>query len=311
MKASLAGIDIGGTKIGICRGSEDGTLVSRATFPTDATADPRDLLEEAVARLECQGPITALGVTCPGPFFRDTLSFERPPNMPRWHGFALGAWLRSRVEAPFVAKNDANALALAEHRFGAGKSVSSLVFFTMSTGMGAGLVLDGRLYEGRRGFAGEVGHLRLADQGPGGFGKRGSLGGFLSGPGLAQLGAEELRIATQLGEVTELASLVSIDAQALCAAASRGDPAAKRAIERAARRLGQLMALLADILEPELFVLGTIGRAWPELFIGPARAVLEAEALALTCAHLAIVPSELVDHGAQSALALALLALET
>lgn len=301
----LAGLDIGGTKIGICLGDSSGALSWKGRFDSDPRASPDAILEDAIARLEAKSAFDALGVSCPGPFLAPSSRFIDPPNMPRWHGFDLGAFLRRRLDVPFSAKNDANALALAEHRWGAGRDYSSLVFLTMSTGMGAGLILDGRLYEGPRGFAGEVGHLRLADEGPVGFGKRGSVEGFLSGPGLAQQAEAEVRIARQRGESTLLGDHEALDARVLCEAASRGDAVALRVTRRAGRRLGQLMAILVDVLEPEIFVLGTIGRAWPALFIEPAREILEQEALTLSLEGLRVAPSELADHGAQSALALA------
>jgi glucokinase len=254
--------------------------------------------------------IAALGAACPGPFLAPEGRFLDPPNMPGWHGFALREFLAARVSCPVAAMNDANALALAEWRWGAGQGVRTLVYFTMSTGMGAGLVVDGRLYEGRRGFAGEIGHWRLDDEGPVGFGKRGSVEGFLSGPGIAQVAQAEARAALQAGEPTALlsggAGLEAITAERVCEMAQRGDAAARRAVARCSERLGQLMALLVDLLEPELFVLGTIGSAWPELFIPGARAVLEREALAHSLAGLRIEPSRLVDRGNQSALAVAL-----
>lgn len=312
---SYAGIDIGGTKIAVCLGRADGTVEFRDELPCARDAQPAALLDEALVRLRAHdardiGAARALGVACPGPFAADAQRFLDPPNMPAWHGFDLGAYLASKTALPFLAKNDANALALAEHRWGAGRNVRSLVFFTMSTGFGAGLVLDGRLYEGRSGFAGEVGHLRLSDEGPTGFGKHGSVEGCLSGPGIAQQAAAERLLAEQSGEATLLHDAELLDAQALCRAAAAGDAAALRVTGRVARRLGQLMSVLVDILEPELFVVGTIGRAWPELFLEPARAVVEREALAVSCRDLRIEASALEDHGSQSALALAMLAAE-
>lgn len=306
-----AGIDIGGTKIGVCLGDAGGALLWKDSFPCAREASPRDLLADALARIEGasegRAPL-ALGVSCPGPFSAKTRSFLDPPNMPAWHGFAIEDFLRSRVSLPIVAKNDANALALAEHMWGAGRGASNLVFFTMSTGFGAGLVLDGKLYEGRGGFAGEVGHLRLSEEGPVGFGKRGSVEGWLSGPGMAQQARAERLRCEQVGETTALSACEVLDARALCEAAAAGDAAALRVTQRIGARLGQLMSLLVDVLEPELFVLGTIGRAWPQLFLEPAQEVLRREALAISCEGLRIVPSELRDHGAQSALALARLA---
>lgn len=308
--APLAAIDVGGTKIGWALGTGDGRVLASGRRETDPGARPEALLAEALAGIEAlaaevdRGRPAALGVACPGPFLQPEGRFLEVPNLPRWQGFALLDFLRSRFDGPVAARNDANAGALAEWRWGAGRGAESLVFLTMSTGMGAGLVLGGRLYEGRSGFAGEVGHLRLAPDGPVGFGKRGSVEGYLSGPGIVQVAASEVLRARQLGTATCLAD-APITPAAVCEAARAGDPAAAAAIEVCGRRLGELCALLVDLLEPEVVVLGTIGSAYPDLFLPRARAVVDAEALPRSAAGLRLVPSGLEDRGNQSALAVA------
>ncbi|MAE77582.1 MAG: sugar kinase [Planctomycetes bacterium] len=303
----LGGIDIGGTKVSVCRGDASGRVHAAERFATPE-ADPALVLDECVARLAHFGACNAIGVACPGPFLAAEGAFLDPPNMPRWHGFELVEQLRARVSVPVAAMNDANALALAEWQWGAGIGVDTMVFFTMSTGMGAGLVIDGKLWQGRRGFAGEVGHWRLADDGPLGFGKRGSVEGFLSGPGIVQAAEAEARICLHNGESTRLID-ESLTAEIVCEAATSGDVAARRVTDACGRRLGQLMALLADLLEPELFVLGTIGTAHPDLFIPPALSVIEREALAHVREDLRVVPSALEARGDQSALAVAVRAI--
>lgn len=323
--STLHGIDIGGTKIGVCIGDADGRVLASRRFPTDHGAGPESILTRALAELEAlgrqseAGPAAeraegspaqpdALGVACPGPFLANEQRFLDPPNMPRWHNFALGGFLRSRVACPVLGMNDANAAALAEYYWGAGAGLSNIVFLTMSTGMGAGFVLDGRVYEGTHGFAGEIGHLRLESDGPVGFGRRGSVEGFLSGPGIVQVAEAERLICRQTGEPTrleELAGAGGMSVEQICAAARAGDAAATRVTDRCADQLGRLLAMLTDILNPQVFILGTIGSAYPDLFIPRASAWLGRDALRHAAEAVRVVPSGLSGPGNMQALAAA------
>ncbi|MEP0845823.1 MAG: ROK family protein [Phycisphaerae bacterium] len=312
MPAVLHGLDIGGTKIGVCIGDADGCVLASRRFATDHATDPAEILDRALGELEQlsaqlgTGSAAALGVACPGPYHAGRQRFLDPPNMPRWHGFALGEFLRARVAGPAAAMNDANAAVLAEWYWGAGVGFRNVVYFTMSTGMGAGFILDGRLYQGTDGFAAEIGHLPLEADGPVGFGRRGSVEGYLSGPGIVQVAEAERRVCRQTGEATALDAVADgLSAANVCAAASAGDPAARRAIDRCAMQLGRLMAILTDVLNPELFVLGTIGSAYPELFIPRATVVLHEQAIRHSAEIVRVVPSGLTDPGSQQALAVA------
>ena len=312
MSDILHGIDIGGTKIGVCIGDTSGRVVAAKQFATDHTQAPNEILRRALDELanlsrSAADPPAALGVACPGPYHAGRQQFLDPPNMPRWHGFALGEFLRANVALPAVAMNDANAAALAEWRWGAGVGYRNVVFFTMSTGMGAGFVLDNQLYEGTDGFAAEIGHLALEPDGPVGFGRRGSVEGFLSGPGMAQVGEAERLVCRQTGEASELLETTGeLTPERICAAARSGDAAALRVVERCAMQLGRLMAMLTDILNPQMFVLGTIGSAYPDLFIPRATEVLRAGAIRHAAGIVRVVPSGLADRGNQQALAAAL-----
>lgn len=309
MQPLLAAIDVGGTKLGWALGTPEGEVLARGRQPTDPQAPPAPALEalldelNAAAALQDQDPV-ALGCAVPGPFLQPEGRFLEVPNLPAWQGFEMAAFLRAAQPLPFVARNDANAGALAEWRWGAGRGASSVLMLTMSTGMGAGLVLDGRLVEGPLGFAGEIGHLRLSPDGPVGFGKRGSVEGYLSGPGMVQVAEQERLRAVQNGQSTCLSG-GSLDPQRLCQAAMDGDSAAVCAVGRIATKLGELCALLTDLLNPDVIVVGTIGSAYPELFLPPAREVIEREALPRSAAHVRLVPSQLQARGDQSALALA------
>jgi len=309
--ALLAGLDIGGTKLGWSLGTAEGTVLASERCPTDLGAAPEMLLERAVAGLWRlaesldRGAITALGVACPGPFLQPEGRFLEPPNLPRWQGFALTEFLAERVSVPFRAMNDANAGVLAEWTWGAAQGADTAVFLTMSTGMGAGLIIGGRLFEGPLGFAGEVGHLRLAADGPVGFGKRGSVEGYLSGPGLVQVARGEALRSVQLGRDTELEDSDALTPERICDLARSGDPAAVAAIDISGRRLGELCALLTDLLNPDVIVLGTIGTAFPDLFLPRVRTVLDEEAIPRSAAHVDVRTSGLEQRGEQSALAIA------
>jgi glucokinase len=297
---ALLGVDIGGTKIGVSVGEADGRVLAHDRLPVDPLAPPEAVLDAALARLAAlRGglDVEAIGCACPGPMSSAEGRFLDPPNMPRWHGFRLRDFLEARTGLPVAMVNDANASVLAEVWWGAAQGARTAVFFTMSTGMGAGLWIDGRLFEGPDDLAGEIGHIRLDPDGPVGFGKRGSVEGYLSGPGMAQLGRAEAQIALQVGEATALlaggAVRPDLDAQVLCQLAAAGDPAALRAIGRSADALGRLAAMLTDLLNPDVFVLGTIGAAWPDLFIPRAEAVLAREAIPRAARRARLAPSTL------------------
>lgn len=309
MGSLLAAIDVGGTKLGWALGTPEGEVLVSGQRATDPAGDPRPALAEVLEDLQVAaraqgGPPAAYGVAVPGPFLQPEGRFLEVPNLPGWQGFGLVEYLEGLLDAPLVARNDANAGALAEWRWGAGRGAQSVLFLTMSTGMGAGLVLDGRVIEGPLGFAGEIGHLRLSPDGPVGFGKRGSVEGYLSGPGMVQVARQEVLSCVQGGVATGLAT-GELTPERLCEAARAGDPAATAATGRIAEKLGELCALLTDLLNPDVIVVGTIGSAYPDLFLAPAMEVVEREALPLAAKHVRLVPSGLSDRGNQSALALA------
>ena len=313
----LLGIDIGGTKIGLCIGTADGRVLASESIATDHAHAPEVILRACRERLLAMlarvvgadaAPV-AVGASCPGPLDYPGGAFLDPPNMPRWHGFAIRDWLAANFACPTAFMNDANATALAEWKWGAARGVQTAIYLTMSTGMGAGLSINGNLYEGPLGLAGEIGRIRLRDDGPVGFAKRGSAEGFLSGPGMCQLAEQEALICIQRAEPSRLRAIVesgrTIGAQDLCAAAASGDSAALRVTDRLATELGRLCTILTDILNPDVIVLGTIGSAHPDLFIPGAMRHMLDEGVAAAAKHVRLVPSGLEHRGDQSALAIA------
>lgn len=307
----LAGLDVGGTKIGIAIGEPGGRVLASDRIATDHARAPGDVLAEAVRRVlelcdERGLPRpAALGLAVPGPVsYREGRLLE-VPNMPRWQRFALREWLDANAPCPAAFMNDANASVLAEAKWGAARDAASAIFLTMSTGMGAGLWLDGRVYEGPLALAGEVGHLRMRDDGPVGFGRRGSVEGYCSGPGIVQVAEAERLACAQQGVDTRLAGLHPITPQDVCRLALHGDAGALAVVERCGVELGRLCAMLVDLFNPDVIVLGTIGSAFFELWEPLARAGIDADALPAAADHVRIRPTGLEDRGNQTALAIA------
>jgi glucokinase len=281
------GVDIGGTKTSVCLGDDQGAILKRARFSTPHHPGPDKTLAEVVrhaSEMVGKAKIVRIGISCAGPLDASLGLVQSPPNLPGWDDVPVCRILSEALGAPARLENDANAAALAEWKFGAGRGLRDMVFLTCSTGMGAGLILDGKLYQGRRGLAGEVGHMRITAYGPQLYGKAGSLEGWASGSGLL----------LQTGR----------SAEDLAASARLGDQKALAAITRAGEMLGRGIAILCDVLNPELVVCGTLAIRLGDLYLGPARQVLAAEALD----PCPVVPSALGDDlPERAALAVAML----
>jgi glucokinase len=319
MPATLLGFDIGGTKSAVVLGRTAGDaldIVARTAFPTETARGPAHTLGrlEAAARTLLRthdlapSDVAALGVSCGGPLDSRRGVVLGPPNLPGWDDVPVTAHFEAALGFPAYLQNDANAGAVAEWRWGAGQGARSLVFLTFGTGMGAGLILDGRLYAGRHDLAGEVGHVRLADDGPVGHGKAGAFEGFCSGGGLARLAAARVRAAWARGEAVPLcpdeAALQTLDARRLARAARAGDPLALAVFETSGQALGRGLAMLMDVLAPDLIVIGSERRRCRDLLEAPALAVVAAEAL--PGAQCPVVPAALGETiGDYAALAVA------
>lgn len=309
----IGGIDIGGTKLGACVGRLDDAggitvldAVTQATEPHEPASAGLDSIAAELTRLAGaqSEPLGGVGVSCPGPYDRSTRTLLDLPNMPGWQHFALGEWADDRFSVPTRIMNDANAGALAEYRFGGFGTPHVLVFLTMSTGLGAGIVIEGRVFEGRRGFAGEVGRVELTERGPVGFGAFGTAEGYASGPGLVQLARAECLRLEQIGITSEL-DPARMDARDVCEAAKRGDPAATAVVEESATQLGRLIGTLANVLEPDVVVLGTIGMRNRDLFIPTATDAAKACCHAEVAGSLRIEASRLENRWQLQCLAVA------
>lgn len=311
---NLLGFDIGGTKCAvICADySESGIkILERREVATNNALSGEAMLSALADIAQEILPFNPdrIGISCGGPLDSDTGTVINPPNLPGWRNVAVTEILKARFGAPAFLQNDANASAVAEWKFGAGRGCKNLVFLTFGTGLGAGLILDGRLYSGANGNAGEVGHIRLAGRGPIGFGKAGSFEGFCSGGGIARLGimlAEEAERSGIEPLYCKGRSYDSISAKDVAEAALTGDETALRVFDICARKLGEGLAIIADLLNPEKIIIGSIFARCHSLLWEKARLVMEKEALAPSLSVLKVVPGELGENiGDYAALAAA------
>ena len=244
--------------------------------------------------------VDAVGVAVPGPFDPERDLLLDPPNLPGWKRVPVGRILGDALGRPVRVENDANAAALAEWRLGAGRGVSHMVLLTMSTGIGAGLILDGRLLRGLRSSAGEVGHTTVEWGGEVcGCGRRGCLEAYCGGASWTR------RLRALVPPASRVAALAggreAARPEHVVAAAREGDAFARAELERFNAYLARGLVNLVFTLAPELVVLGTIpSRAGEELCIGPVRRQVLAEVWPSLARGLRIEPTalggELADH---------------
>ncbi len=294
------GIDIGGTKCAVTLGDLQCNIHKKIKFDTVGKDETLRKLTDAVAELTASCEIEAIGISCGGPLDSEKGIILSPPNLPGWDRVEIVSMLEERFGIKTYLQNDANACALAEWKFGAGKGCRHMAFLTFGTGLGAGLILGGRLYDGACGNAGEVGHIRLCEEGPVGFGKKGSFEGFCSGGGLAQLGKTKAMELLQSGQAPgfcpTLADLDRITAKSLAEAAEHGDGDALAVYRECGRYLGRGLSILIDILNPEVIVLGSIYARSGGLLEREMREVLEQECIGASLSACRILPAELGEE---------------
>lgn len=284
----ILGLDIGGTKTAVVLGSQHGEIRWRMQFTTRPERGFKVVFGElttniATALRSAPGNVIAISVSIGGPL--DVLNgiIKSPPNLPGWTNIPLKNLLAQKFSLPVYIEHDGNAGALAEFYFGAGKGFQNIIFITMGTGFGAGLILNGQLYRGASDCAGEIGHLRIAEDGPHCYGKAGSLEGYGSGTGIAKL-------AQMMYPQIWNAPATVIDIYQHYKA---GSTEARAVFERAGFYLGRGLAILADTVNPERIILGGIGMRLGEALLAPAKQVFYQEALPQAAAICEIVPAQL------------------
>lgn len=287
------GIDIGGTKLAVSLFDIDSsTIAKREQIATGKQSDPVECLNRVIETAKSwisgrSGPPLAVGVSVGGMFDRETGCMIQAPHLPKWDGFPIVETIRIQLEVPVFAENDANACALAEWKYGAGTGTRNLIFLTFGTGLGGGLILDGKLYRGTSGLAGEVGAIRVSDNGPAIRNKPGCLEGFASGAGIASY-AESVRAKNPNTILPPHPT-----AKDVAEAALKNDSLAVSIMNQCSTQLGKGLAILIDLFNPEVIVLGSIF-ARSESLIRPAMELaISEDAMPEAVAACRIVPAKL------------------
>lgn len=294
------GFDIGGTKCAVSVSEKNsGIIKDKIRFETRVERGWHEIVDELISSarmlLETNGipadEVISCGVSCGGPLDPEKGIIMCPPNLPDWDNVPLADIIKDELGVPCKVRNDADACALAEWQFGAGKGTKNMIFLTFGTGMGAGLILDGKLYSGTSGTAGEVGHIRLDTDGPVGYGKAGSFEGFCSGSGIASMGKKMLEIYNGTTAIPR----DNVTAKTIAEAATNGDKLAGAIYRRCGEKLGYALSILIDILNPQRIVIGSIFQRSGHLLIDSMNEVIKKESLGISAKCCEIVPAVLGD----------------
>lgn len=315
------GIDIGGTKCAVSLGFDHGggetpEIAGKRKFSTGGLKPYSALVEflknlnELLDENDLEyRDISGIGVSCGSPLDSKRGLILSPPNLPGWDGIKVVEFFENATDIKTHLQNDANACAVAEWKYGAGRGYENVVFLTFGTGFGAGLIINGRLYSGAHDNAGEIGHIRLTDDGPLGYYKHGSAEGWCSGGGIAQIGQAAVKRELERGVtprlLTEAGSEENITAKLIGDLAEKdNDPLCLDIYRVAGEKLGAALSIIMDLIDPEIVVMGGIYMRSAPLLTRHFDAVIERE----TLSRCPIVPAGLGERvGDYAALSVAAL----
>lgn len=304
-KRTVLALDLGGTKILAALISDKGEMLAREYTPTMASGGPESVINrlfsaiDHLLSLKNMNPsqLSAISIAAAGPIDMEKGVVTASPNLPGWHNIPLRSIIAGKHKVNVFLINDASAAALGEHRFGAGKGANNLIFVTVSTGIGGGIIINGQLYVGASGGAGEIGHMTIDVNGPRcSCGNIGCLEMLASGTAIAREAIRRIRD----GEKSSLVDLVggridNITAEKVSLAAKAGDSLALAVIAKAAAYLGAGMVNLVNIFNPEIIVVGGGVAKMGDLLLEPARQVVRERAFRLLSQAVRIVPAQLGD----------------
>ncbi len=303
----IVGFDIGGTKCAILLAEVSGAdirFLKRIEIKTKGT--PYEVLDtlivhakEMIGEFGLNVKDMLAGVSCGGPLDSSRGVILSPPNLPGWTEVYITEYIETHLGCPARLKNDADACALAEWQYGAGRGSKNMVFMTFGTGLGAGLILNGRLYTGTNGNAGEVGHFRLEQDGPVGYGKAGSFEGFCSGNGIRQIAISKANQRLQSGmpvsymKTNDVHDITTKDVALAC---REGNEDALEVMRLSGHYLGIGLSLIIDILNPEKIVIGSVFARAGDFMRKEMQKMLEKEALKNSLSVCEIVPAQLGEQ---------------
>ncbi len=300
MDRPIVGIDLGGTKIGTGVVDAHGALLASDYQPTAASQGPDAVIARMVAgvgrALEAAGVATGdvagIGIGAPGPLDIPRGLLTEPPNLPGWHDVPLRQIIEERIGLPTCLENDANAAGIGEYLYGAGRGTRNMVYVTVSTGIGGGLILDGQIYHGASGGAREIGHMTILARGPHcGCGNRGCLEALASGTAIAREGQEQVNrgVPTRIAEIAR----GPVTAKDVVDAMRQGDPYAADIVRQAMAYLGIGMANLVNLFNPERIVIGGGLTALGQDLLAPVDRAIRLRAFPSAAAQVTVCLAEL------------------
>jgi glucokinase len=259
----IVGVDVGGTKVAAGLVNASGEIQSQLRVPMVSNASAQDGLNAVLSAIsqalaQSKAEISGIGICSPGPLDPHTGVVLNPPNLPCWRNFPLAESVRKIHHVPVKVDNDANAAALAEAKWGAGRGYKNIFYATIGTGIGTGIVLEGEIYHGRTGAAGEGGHVSVDYHGPiCACGKPGCIEVLAAGPAMARRARERVA-AGRDSSMLDLAGgkLTAISGEIVGQASAAGDPLAKEVLIETADILALWLGNIIDLLDPEVIVIG-------------------------------------------------------
>lgn len=301
----VLGFDIGGTKCAVILAREiDNNIVFLDRYEMKTNTDWKFVVDSLInhglnmlKRHNISEGNYKVGISCGGPLDNKKGIIKSPPNLPGWDDVPIVDYIYEKIGVKGKLQNDADACALAEWKYGAGIGAENIIFLTFGTGLGAGLILNGRLYTGASNMAGEVGHISLEKEGPVGYGKVGSFEGFCSGGGIAQLAKEKARFLQEKGIKASFikTDIENITTKDVAESAEKGNVDALEIFELSGKYFGRGLSILIDILNPEKIIVGSIFERSGKFLEKTMYEEIEKEALEISRNAVEIVPAKLGD----------------
>jgi glucokinase len=256
------GVDVGGTKVAAGLVDASGGILSHVRVPMISHSSAEEGLNAVLAALDqvtaVSPQISGIGICAPGPLDPQTGVILNPPNVPCWHNFPLAKSVQKNYPVQVKIDNDANAAALAETRWGAARGYKNVFYATIGTGIGTGIIIDGRMYHGRTGSAGEGGHVSIDYRGPiCRCGKRGCIETLASGTAIVQRAREKISAGSQ-SMILEMAAgkLDAVTGEVVAKAYAQGDSFARELLLESVKILALWLSNMIDLFDPEVIVIG-------------------------------------------------------
>ena len=307
----VLGVDIGGTKIAAGLVNGEGRILKQTRKPMVATGSAQagldaviSAIDEMAAMAAPEGGFESIGICAPGPLDPHSGMILNPPNLPCWRNFPLAAKIREKYKQTVHVDKDANAAALAETRWGAARGYHYVFYITLGTGIGTGLVLDGKVYRGNRGAAGEGGHMTIDPHGPiCACGKPGCIEILAAGPAIGARARAKIATEPSRGQkILELAkgNVQAVASEQVAQAYAMGDPLAREILEETIRLLAAWLSNIVDLLDPDILVVG----GGVSLMLQPLYADLKAGLVRLSVnPYAAEIPLAQAHYGADAGIA--------